>query len=78
MVNISASIPDQLKDWIDIRISQGSYSSTSDYVRDLIRNDQCQKGQLDNLLEDGLSSPSFTADKTFWKNKKDKLLQKFQ
>lgn len=40
MAQMNISIPEQLKGWAEARVSEGRYSSTSDYVRDLIRRDQ--------------------------------------
>lgn len=76
MVNISASIPEQLKLWIETQISAGFYSSTSDYLRDLIRNDQAHKEQLDMLLLEGLQSgEGIEPDADFWERKKNQFKQ---
>jgi antitoxin ParD1/3/4 len=40
MAQINISLPDALKHWADMRVSDGDYSSTSDYVRDLVRRDR--------------------------------------
>ena len=40
MAQMNISIPDQLKGWAEARVAEGRYSSTSDYVRDLVRRDQ--------------------------------------
>lgn len=40
MAQMNISIPDQLKAWVETRVADGAYSSTSDYVRDLVRQDQ--------------------------------------
>ena len=40
MAQMNISVPDGLKAWADARVAQGRYSSTSDYVRDLMRRDQ--------------------------------------
>ncbi len=37
---MNVSLPDGLKAWAEARVSEGRYSSTSDYVRDLMRRDQ--------------------------------------
>lgn len=78
MVNISASIPDKLKSWIDVQIEKGYYTSTSDYLRDLIRSDQSNKLELEELLISGLESSSFESDELYWDNKKLSLKKKFK
>ena len=40
MAQMNVSLPDQLKGWAEQRVAEGRYSSTSDYVRDLVRRDQ--------------------------------------
>jgi len=40
MAQMNISIPEALKSWAEARVSEGRYSSTSDYVRDLVRRDQ--------------------------------------
>lgn len=40
MAQMNISIPDKLKAWVESRIADGSFASSSDYVRDLVRRDQ--------------------------------------
>jgi antitoxin ParD1/3/4 len=40
MAQMNISIPDKLKGWAEARVAEGRYSSTSDYMRDLVRRDQ--------------------------------------
>jgi antitoxin ParD1/3/4 len=35
MATMTISLPEPMKDWIEARIKEGEYASTSDYVRDL-------------------------------------------
>ena len=51
MATMNVSLPDPMKDWIEAKISEGQYSSASDYVRDLIRRDQDHKSKRDVLIE---------------------------
>ena len=46
MAQMNVSIPDQLKGWAESRVAEGRYSSTSDYVRDLVRRDQEREEKL--------------------------------
>ncbi len=39
MPTLNVSLPEQLKSWIMQQIEAGKYSSASDYLRDLIRED---------------------------------------
>lgn len=49
MAQMNISIPDTLKLWVESRVAEGSYSSSSDYLRDLVRLDQRRIEQLDRL-----------------------------
>jgi antitoxin ParD1/3/4 len=46
MAQMNISVPDALKDWVEKRVAEGRYSSTSDLVRDLIRSRQDEEAQL--------------------------------
>jgi antitoxin ParD1/3/4 len=40
MATMNVSLPEQMKSWVEEQASNGRYSNSSDYVRDLIRKDQ--------------------------------------
>ncbi|WP_066549189.1 MULTISPECIES: type II toxin-antitoxin system ParD family antitoxin [unclassified Sphingomonas] len=59
MAQMNISIPDKLKRWAEQRVAEGRYSSTSDYVRDLIRRDEAEAAKLEALraaIDEGLAS----------------------
>jgi antitoxin ParD1/3/4 len=60
MAQLNLSIPPALKNWVDIRVSEGRYSSASDYMRDLVRRDQeaamTETEWLRELVAEGLAS----------------------
>lgn len=58
MAVVNISLPDQMKDYIDERLDEGRFSSTSEYFRDLVREDQKRRAQerLETLLLQGLES----------------------
>ena len=49
MAQMNISIPDRLKAWVESRVADGSYASSSDYLRDLVRQDQRERNRLDWL-----------------------------
>jgi antitoxin ParD1/3/4 len=66
MATMNISIPEPMKDWVQSQVSTGAYANTSDYVRDLIRQDQYQRSKLEALqtaitagIESGISDKSF-------------------
>ena len=58
MTTMNVSLPDTLRDYIEQQVKIGGYGSSSEYIRDLIRQDQKQKAQehLQTLLLEGLDS----------------------
>jgi antitoxin ParD1/3/4 len=58
MQTMNISLPDPLKEFVDHQIAEGRYSSVSEYVRELIREDEKRKAQerLEALLLEGLES----------------------
>lgn len=57
MSTMNISLPDTLKIFVDEQVSQRGYGTSSEYVRELIRNDQ-DRQHLRNLLLAGAASPS--------------------
>lgn len=43
---MSFSLPENMREYIDARVSDGSYGNTSEYLRELIRRDQREQAAL--------------------------------
>ena len=59
MATMNISLPDPMRDWVQMQIQAGKYSSSSDYVRDLIRQDQERRDKiaaLQKAITEGLES----------------------
>lgn len=58
MQTMNISLPDQLKEFVDEQVGSGRYSSVSEYVRELIRDDEKRKAQekLETMLLEGIQS----------------------
>lgn len=60
MPQLNVSLPEGLKKWAEARVAEGRYSSASDYIRDLLRQDQDRAAELRWLqaeIDKGLASP---------------------
>lgn len=55
MSTMNISLPDSLKSFVDVQVSDGNYTSSSEYVRELLRKEQ-DRVKLRRLLLDGLES----------------------
>lgn len=53
MATLNISMPDEMRAYIESRVSTGEYQSASDYLRDLIRHD---RAETERLLAEGLES----------------------
>ena len=58
-VTMNISLTDDLKAFVDSRIKTRGYSSTSEYMRDLVRRDEerAKEERFKALIEEGLDSP---------------------
>lgn len=51
MATMTVSLPEPMKDWIESLTDKGEYSSSSDYIRDLVRRDRERRNQEFTLEE---------------------------
>lgn len=59
MATMNISLPERLKDFVEERVAQGSYSNASDFMRDLIRKDQeriAMVAEIQQALDEGEAS----------------------
>jgi antitoxin ParD1/3/4 len=78
MTSMNVSLPEELKEYVETQIKRG-YSTPSEYVRELIREDQKRraKTKLDALLLEGLNSGDrVPMDAKFWAELKQEALTK--
>ena len=63
---MNVSLPEALKDFVEDQVSARGYSTSSEYVRELIRKDQ-DRQRLRGLLLEGAASPQVaTADADYF------------
>jgi antitoxin ParD1/3/4 len=46
MAQVNVSLPDGLKNWVDRRVAEGRHSSSSDFIRDVLRRLQEEEEEL--------------------------------
>ncbi len=56
MASLNVSLPDVMREWIDMQVKGGEYSNASDYIRDLVRCDQRRREALKEAVMEGLHS----------------------
>lgn len=55
MSTMNISLPDELRSFVDSQVSGGDYTSSSEYVRELLRKEK-DRVRLRRLLLDGMES----------------------
>jgi len=62
MATMNISLPDRLKEFVQAQVDAQGYSTTSEYFRALVREDQkrAAKAALDALLLEGIQSGEST------------------
>ena len=80
MQSMNISLPDPLKQFVDGQIATGRYSSTSEYVRELIRADEKRKAeeQLEAKLLEGLNSTESELTPDDWRVLRKEALNKIE
>jgi len=70
MQSMNISLPEPLKEFVDGQIAAGRYSSASEYVRELIREDEKRKAEerLEALLLEGLKGEETALTSDDWKD----------
>jgi len=63
---MNVSLPDALKAFVDEQVEAGGYSTSSEYVRELIRKDQDRQRLRNLLLAGAASRPAAAADDAYF------------
>ena len=63
---MNVSLPDALKAFVDEQVESGGYSTSSEYVRELIRKDQERQRLRRLLLAGAASRPAAAADDAYF------------
>ena len=73
MSTMNISLPEALKSFVDQQVGARGYSSSSEYVRELIRKDQDRQHLRGLLLEGAASPPAATADADYFEGLRDRV-----
>jgi antitoxin ParD1/3/4 len=79
METMNIALPESMKHFVQERVTEGGYSSVSEYVRELIRADQKRKVEerIDTLLLEGVESGQpIPVSEEYWDEKKRKLTER--
>ena len=71
MATMNISLPDELKQFIDTQVSEQGYGSSSEYLRELVRNQRDVEKFRGMLLEGFNSGPAAVANDEFFAGLRD-------
>jgi antitoxin ParD1/3/4 len=70
---MNISLPDSLRSFVEEQVASGAYSTSSEYVRELIRKEQDRTHLRALLLEGAASPPSVTADRAYFDSLRERV-----
>ena len=79
MTSLNISLPRQLRDFVEERVKDGGYSTSSEYVRELLREDQHRRAEekIEILLLEGLNSGKpIQITPEYWEKKRQQLIKR--
>src|SRR4029077_8541345 len=80
MTSLNISLPQTLKKFVEKQTEEGGYSTPSEYVRQLVREDQRRRTEerLEQLLIEGLKSGErIEATPEYWERKRQRIAERY-
>jgi antitoxin ParD1/3/4 len=79
MTTMNISLPEPMRAYVEQQVAQGGYSTASEYIRQLVREDQkrAAKQRLESLLMEGIESgPSREMTAADWDDLRQRVWQR--
>jgi antitoxin ParD1/3/4 len=79
MTSLNISLPKALKEYVETQVAAGAYSTPSEFLRELIREDRKRRAQekLESALMEGLNSgPPVEITAESWRQKRSALRER--
>ena len=79
MTTLNISLPEPMRAYVEQQVAQGGYSTASEYIRQLVREDQkrAAKQRLESLLMEGIESgPSREMTVADWEGLRQRVWQR--
>ena len=73
MGTMNISLPDELKCFVDAQVSQRGFSTSSEYMRELVCKDQDRVQLRDLLLQGAEAPPAAPVDQAYFDGLRDRV-----
>jgi antitoxin ParD1/3/4 len=76
---LNISLPPSLKNYLEDQVKEGGYETPSEYLSELVREDQKRKAEakLEALLLEGVNSGEpIEANREYWERKSTQLIER--
>jgi antitoxin ParD1/3/4 len=79
MTSLNISLPSSLKEFVEAQVQESGFSTPSEYIRNLVRDDQKRRAEekLEALLLEGLNSGEpIEITPEYWEKKRTQLIER--
>ena len=79
MTSLNISLPSSLKEFVETQVQESGFSTPSEYIRNLARDDQKRRAEekLEPLLLEGLNSGEpIEITPEYWEKKRTQLIER--
>ena len=79
MTSLNISLPSSLKEFVETQVQESGFSTPSEYIRNLVRDDQKRRAEerLEALLLEGLNSGEpIEITPAYWEKKRAQLVER--
>ena len=79
MTSLNISLPSSLKEFVETQVQESGFSTPSEYIRNLVRDDQKRRAEekLEALLLEGLNSGEpIEITPEYWEKKRTQLIKR--
>ena len=79
MTSLNISLPLSLKEFVETQVQESGFSTPSEYIRNLVRDDQKRRAEekLEALLLEGLNSGEpIEITPEYWEKKRTQLIER--
>ena len=79
MTSLNISLPSSLKEFVETQVQESGFSTPSEYIRNLVRDDQKRRAEekLETLLLEGLNSGEpIEITPEYWEKQRIQLIER--